>query len=95
MNLSLNLDFIDFCIGLSFFAQGDFDHDRKVVADFIKVMLRMWAQELNAREDEAKNSVKGRTCRIYFLRSVKRIAPAKFKHHIECPRRQSKKTTHI
>jgi len=41
--------------------KGDFDHDRKVVSEFIKVMLRLWGQELNSRDDEVKQSVKGKT----------------------------------
>ena len=47
--------------------KGDFDHDRKVVSEFIKVMLRLWGQELNSRDDEVKQSVKGMQCLMYCI----------------------------
>ncbi len=40
--------------------KGDIAHDLKVVAEFIRVMLRLWGEELNARDEEVKMSVKGK-----------------------------------
>ena len=40
--------------------KGDFAHDCKVVMEFLRVMLRLWAQELQARDGDVKASVKGK-----------------------------------
>ena len=40
--------------------KGDAEHDLKVVSGFIKVMLKFWGEELNARDNEVKMSVKGK-----------------------------------
>ena len=40
--------------------KGDIDLDLKVIAEFIKVMLRLWGEELNNREEGLKASVKGK-----------------------------------
>ena len=40
--------------------KGDIDLDLKVVAEFIKVLLRLWGEELNTREEGIKASVKGK-----------------------------------
>lgn len=40
--------------------KGDFALDLKLVAEFINVMLRKWAQELNERDEGTKMSVKGK-----------------------------------
>ncbi len=40
--------------------KGDNALDFKVIAEFIKVMLRFWGEELNARDEDLKMSVKGK-----------------------------------
>ena len=40
--------------------KGDVKVDHKLIADFVKVMLKMWGEELNARKDEDKTSVRGK-----------------------------------
>ena len=40
--------------------KGDAEHDHNVVAEFIRVMLRLWGHELNKRDDAVKASVKGK-----------------------------------
>ncbi len=40
--------------------RGDNQVDFKVIAEFIKVMLRFWGEELNARDEAVKMSIKGK-----------------------------------
>ena len=47
--------------------KGDFAHDCKVVMEFLRVMLRLWAQELQARDGDVKASVKGKEKRTKFI----------------------------
>ena len=65
--------------------KGDFAHDCKVVMEFLRVMLRLWAQELQARDGDVKASVKGKETsfitntyysidkRITFARSLQKL----------------------
>jgi len=40
--------------------KGDVELDHKLVAGFVRVMIRKWGEELNGREDSEKMGVKGR-----------------------------------
>lgn len=40
--------------------KGDVKADLNLVAEFIRVMLKMWGEELNNRDEEVKMSVKGK-----------------------------------
>ena len=40
--------------------KGDVSLDLKVIAEFVRVMLRLWGEELNKRDEEDKMSVRGK-----------------------------------
>ncbi len=49
--------------------KGDIELDMRVIADFMLVMLRMWGEELNGREEEEKAGVKGRQETIQYTQT--------------------------
>ena len=75
--------------------KGDFALDLKLVAEFINVMLRKWAEELNERDEMTKMSVKGKIeAGVYAQTRYKKMADlidfGLFKKkYVHCPEPQS------